>query len=162
MAIIDYLANHLEFVPTLAAWHFEQWGGADSPGRLEDDSPRLRSRLLCEMANWRTVPTVFVAVLDSQLAGSATFAVSDMETRKDLTPWLKDVFVAPEFRRKGIASLLVRRVVHEAAALQIRKMYLFTTGSWRESLYAGLGWSVVDRPIYRDVERVLMSIEPTA
>jgi GNAT superfamily N-acetyltransferase len=160
VATIEYLADHLDFAATLAVWHFEQWGRAGSPGRLEGDSVEQRLRLLREAANRRTIPTAFVAVLDSQLVGSATLGASDMKTRKDLTPWLKDVFVMPEFRRRGIASMLVRRAVQEAAEIGVREMYLFTTGSWREDLYSGLGWKVIDRPLYQDRERVLMSIEP--
>ena len=160
MATIEYLADHPDFGATLAVWHFEQWGRADSPGHFEGDSVEQRLRLLREAANRRIIPTVFVALLDSQVAGSATLGASDLETRKDLTPWLKDVFVTPEFRRRGVASMLVRRAVQEAADIRVREMYLFTTGSWREGLYAGLGWKVIDRPLYRDRERVLMSIEP--
>ena len=78
-----------------------------------------------------------------------------METRRDLTPWMTDVFVAPEFRRRGIASALVRRVMEEAKAIGVPQLFLFTTGPWRERLYAGLGWSVIDRPIYLEIERVL-------
>jgi GNAT superfamily N-acetyltransferase len=81
-----------------------------------------------------------------------------MDTRRDLTPWLADVFLSPDFRRRGIASALVRRVVDEARTLDVSELYLFTTGPWRERLYAGLGWSVIDRPIYLEIERVLMSI----
>jgi GNAT superfamily N-acetyltransferase len=148
VAIIEYLPDHPDFAATLAAWHFEQWGRAGSPGHLEGDSVEQRLRLLREAANRRTIPTVFVALLDSQVVGSATLG-ADLETRKDLTPWLKDVFVTPEFRRRGIASMLVRRAVQEAADIGFREMYLFTTGSWREGLYAGLGWKAIDRPLYR-------------
>lgn len=160
MATIEYLADHPDFAATLAVWHFEQWGRAGSPGHLEGDSVEQRLRLLREAANRSIIPTVFVALLDSRVAGSATLGASDLETRKDLTPWLKDVFVTPQFRRRGIASMLVLRAVQEAADIGVREMYLFTTGSWREGLYAGLGWKVIDRPLYRDRERVLMSIEP--
>ena len=160
MATIEYLADHPHFAATLAIWHFEQWGRAGSPGYLEGDSVEQRLRLLREAANRRVIPTVFVALLDKQVVGSATLGASEMETRKDLTPWLKDVFVKPEFRRRAIASMLVRRAVQEAADIGVPEMYLFTTGSWREGLYAGLGWKVIDRPLYRDRERVLMSIEP--
>ena len=104
---------------------------------------------------------MLVATLDSELAGSAMLAESDMETRRDLTPWMTDVFVKPEFRRRKIASILVRRVVEEARELGVGELYLFTTGAMREGLYAGLGWTVIDRPVYQHAERALMSICPT-
>jgi GNAT superfamily N-acetyltransferase len=152
---IRYLADCLEHAPSLAQWHFEQWKHL-----VEGDSPQRRLRLLLSRAGHRAIPTVFVALGSSQLLGSATLAEHDMETRPELTPWMVDVFVAPEFRRRGIASLLVRRIVREAAELGVGELYLFTTGPDREKLYAGLGWSVRERPLYLGVERVLMSIVP--
>ncbi len=150
---IAYLANHLDFAPTLAEWHYQEWN------RLhENDSVARRLDSLIGAANRHRIPSVFVALEKGELCGSATLAPYDMETRRDLTPWMTDVFVAPEFRRRGIASALVRRIVDEARALDVSELYLFTTGPWRTMLYAGLGWSVIDRPIYREIERVLMSI----
>jgi GNAT superfamily N-acetyltransferase len=151
---IAYLADHLDFVPALAQWHYRQWNW-----QHENDSVASRLDSLTAAANRRRIPSVFVAIENGELRGSATLAPYDMETRRDLTPWMTHVFVAPEFRRRGIASALVRRVVDEARALDISELYLFTTGPWREKLYADLGWSVIDRrPIYLEIERVLMSI----
>jgi GNAT superfamily N-acetyltransferase len=150
---IAYLADHLDFAPTLAQWHYQQWNWLHENGSV---ARRLDS--LIEAANRRRIPSVFVAIEDVELCGSATLAEYDMDTRRDLTPWMADVFVSPDFRRRGIASALVRRVVDEARTLDVSELYLFTTGPWRERLYAGLGWSVIDRPIYLEIERVLMSI----
>jgi len=152
---IHYLADLPAHAPMLAQWHYDEWRHF-----VDGDSPERRLRLLLARANHRAVPTVFVAVDGTRLLGSATLAEHDMETRPDLTPWMVDVFVAPEFRRRGIASALVKRVVHEAAELGVGELYLFTTGVWREVLYAGLGWQVLGRPLYLGVERVLMSIVP--
>jgi GNAT superfamily N-acetyltransferase len=150
---IAYLADHLDFAPTLAQWHYQEWN------RLhENDSVARRLDSLIDAANRRRIPSVFVALENGELSGSATLAPYDMATRRDLTPWMTDVFVAPEFRRRGIASALVRRVVDEARALNVSELYLFTTGPWRTRLYASLGWLVIDRPIYLEIERVLMSI----
>jgi GNAT superfamily N-acetyltransferase len=140
----------------LAQWHYEQWQALE-----KEDSPERRLALLHARANHRAVPTVFVALDGARLLGSATLAERDMETRLELTPWMVDVFVAPEFRRRGGASAIVKRVVREAAELGITQLYLYTTGPWREKLYAGLGWSVRERPIYLGIERVIMSIAPS-
>jgi GNAT superfamily N-acetyltransferase len=152
---IGYLADHLDFALTLAGWHYEQWKGLH-----ENDSVGQRIEFLKAGANRLKIPAVFVAIENGELRGSATLAASDMETRRELTPWMIDVYVAPQWRRRGIASQLVHRVVVEAAALKVAELYLFTTGPWREQLHAGLGWSVIDRPIYLGIERVLMSIHP--
>lgn len=156
---IHYLADFLAHAPMLAQWHYDQWH-ALWHALEKEDSPERRLSLLLSRANHRVVPTVFIAVDGERLLGSATLAERDMETRLDLTPWMVDVFVAPEFRRRGIASALVKRVVREAAELDVAELYLYTTGPWREKLYAGLGWSARERPFYLGIERVLMSIVP--
>ena len=144
MAIeIHYLADFPAHAPLLAQWHYEQWRELE-----EGDSPERRLNLLRARANHRSAPTVFVALDGERLLGSATLAEHDMETRLNLTPWMVDVFVAPEFRRQGIAS-------------GFAELYPYTTGPWREALYAGLGWSERERPIYLGIERVLMSIVPS-
>jgi GNAT superfamily N-acetyltransferase len=152
---IEYLADHTSFARTLAGWHYDEWHGL-----REGDSVERRIEFLLAAANRRVIPTAFVALEQGELVGSATLAESDMETRRDLSPWLIDVFVTPPARRRGIASALTMRVVREAAELKVPKLYLFTTGPMREHLYARLGWMVQDRPEYRGVERVLMAIWP--
>jgi GNAT superfamily N-acetyltransferase len=135
MAIeIHYLADFPAHAPMLAQWHYDQWHELKA-----GDSPERRLALLHARANHRAVPTVFVAADGARLLGSATLAEHDMETRLELTPWMVDVFVAPEFRRRGIASALVKRLVREAAELGVAELYLYTTGPWRERFVCRFG-----------------------
>ena len=150
---IGYLADNLALIDTLAQWHFDEWKGF-----RRDDSVASRRESLLAQANRRAIPTVLVALEVGEPCGSATLAETDLETRRDLTPWMCDVFIAPKWRRRGIASQLVRRIVREAQELGVPELYLFTTGSMREQLYAGLGWSVIGRPVYLGIERIVMSI----
>jgi GNAT superfamily N-acetyltransferase len=78
-----------------------------------------------------------------------------MDTRCDLSPWLAQVYVAPEFRGCGIGSALVRAVACEAASLGVHRLYLYT-GRNRESFYAKLGWTVREYVEYKGRERVIM------
>jgi N-acetylglutamate synthase-like GNAT family acetyltransferase len=77
-----------------------------------------------------------------------------MDTRPKLSPWLASVYVAAEHRCQGIGSALVRRVVEEAAALDVQRLYLFTPD--QERFYARLGWSVIERCTYRGYPQVVM------
>jgi len=47
---------------------------------------------------------------------------------------------------RGIASQLVNRIVEEAAALGLPQLYLYTDAA--QSLYARLGWEVVEEMEY--------------
>lgn len=64
------------------------------------------------------------------------------------------VYVKAEERGRGIASQLVNRVVAEAAALGVPELYLYTDTS--QSLYARLGWEVVEELVYDDLPVTVM------
>ena len=52
------------------------------------------------------------------------------------------MFVAPEFRRKGIGALLVRAAECEASSLGVQRLYLYTPAS--QGYYEHLGWSLIE------------------
>lgn len=151
---VEYLADHAAVIPTLARWHHEEWSYLN-PGRpLEDRISQLQAQ-----TRPKQVPTAFVALSEGTLVGSASLVGHDMDTRMELTPWLASVYVAPEHRRHGYGSALVRRVVEEAETLGIKTLYLFTPD--RETFYSRMGWQVLDRTDYRGHSIVIMSIKPS-
>ena len=75
----------------------------------------------------------------------------------ELTPWLAGVIVAPDYRRRGIGSVLVGKVIECAAAGGATRIYLYTPSV--EQMYARLGWSVVERTRYLGAEVVVMSYD---
>jgi N-acetylglutamate synthase-like GNAT family acetyltransferase len=90
--------------------------------------------------------------------GSASLVRHDMDTRPELTPWLAGVFVAPEYRRRGVGAELVRRVMTEAGVQKVQTLYLYTVHS--EAFYANLGWSLQERTAYRSQNVVIMTYRP--
>jgi len=154
MTCIELLADHVDLLPLLAEWHFREWSHLTPGETLADTVHRLR-----DAARRGGVPSTFVALADDELIGSASLVAHDMEIRMDLSPWLAGVYVAPAHRRRGIGSLLVRRVVQEAHDLGVPRAFLYTTGPENERFYAGLGWSVRERAEYRGKLRVIMQID---
>jgi N-acetylglutamate synthase-like GNAT family acetyltransferase len=98
-----------------------------------------------------------VAHEDDVPIGTAALVEFDMETRRDLTPWLADVVVSPERRGSGIGTRVVEFIVERARELGVRRLYLFTPD--RESFYARMGWSVLERTEYRGEPVVVMQID---
>jgi GNAT superfamily N-acetyltransferase len=147
---IDYLANHSHFIPTLARWTYEEWRHL-RPG---DSIERRIERLQNESSGSR-IPTVFVAFEGTDLFGSSKLVVNDMDSHPELTPWLAGVFVAPEYRHRGIGAALVRRVIDEARALEVKPLYLYTPSA--ADFYAKLNWSVFQKTTYRDMNVTIMS-----
>jgi predicted N-acetyltransferase YhbS len=148
---IEYLTDHPECVPTLAVWHLHQWSYL-SPG----DSVGRRTAMLQSHSGRRQIPTTFVALASTTPVGCASLVEHDMDTRMDLSPWLASVYVDPEYRRRGIGSALVQRVVEEARALGVSILYLYTPD--REAFYSRLGWQVAERTLYRGYQQVVMSL----
>ena len=146
---IDYLADHPEFIPTLAQWHYEEWAYLRPGDSVEARIARLRAA--CGRG---AIPTTFIALSDGTLFGSAMLVAHDMDTRMELTPWLAGVFVAPDYRRRGIGSALVGRVVECAAQLGVRRLYLYTPNA--EQMYSRLGWLAFERKHYRGADVVIM------
>ena len=80
---IGYLADHRDFIPTLAQWHHREWAYL-RPG----DSVEARITRLRDACGHTAIPTVVIALIDSTLIGSAMLVAHDMDTRMDLSPWL--------------------------------------------------------------------------
>ena len=150
---IEYLADHPEFLPTLAHWQHEEWGHLRPGDSVEGRLARLQS-----YSQRHGIPLTVVAHENRELLGSASLVRNDMATRPELTPWLAGVFVAPEHRRRGVGAELVRRVIAEAAEQKVPILYLYTVHS--ETFYANLGWSLQERTAYGDQNVVIMTCHP--
>lgn len=146
---LEPLADHLDIVPTIAAWHHAEWGHLNPEFSLEARADRLRKR-----GTRSGIPTAVIALIGDEVAGSASLVEADMDSHPELTPWLASVFVAPEFRGRGIASALVGVIEDRAVEEGVETMWLWTPD--QERLYARLGWETVAREPYRDLEAVIM------
>ena len=67
--------------------------------------------LIIKSLNKNKIPLTIIAKSENvDLLGFASIVEYDMETNKDLTPWISGVFVLPEFRCKGIGGQIVKRL----------------------------------------------------
>lgn len=149
---IHYLADRPQHIPTLAAWHYAQWGELNPANDVAARIDRFQSHL-----QQRAVPTTFVACDGEELLGSASLVAHDLDSRGDLTPWLASVYVAPAARNRGVGAAVVQRVMAEARAIGVPRLHLFTLD--REAFYAKLGWRLLERAIYRDHEIAIMALD---
>ena len=145
------LKQEPQHLPVLAAWHHAEWTHLN-PGRsLQDRIQSMQAYL-----NDDQIPSTFIHRRDGQLTGSAALVDCDMDTRADLTPWLASVFVAPDYRRQGIGSELVRQVMKAAVQAGFEKLYLFTPD--QVGFYQGLGWCIMEHTTYRDCPVTVMCV----
>jgi GNAT superfamily N-acetyltransferase len=111
------------------------------------DSVEARIRRLQGCCGRQEIPTVVIAFDEDRLLGSAMLVEHDMDTRMELSPWLAGVFVAPGSRKQGVGAALVRRVVENATALGVKRLYLYSPST--EAFYSRLGWMLVERTRYQ-------------
>jgi GNAT superfamily N-acetyltransferase len=102
---ISYLIDYPRYIPQLVQWLFEEWDAI-----LGEKTPDARVKKLNAHMNRDQLPLAWVAHANEQLLGTAALRVHDLEGREDLTPWLAGVFVAPQFRRRGIGAALCATV----------------------------------------------------
>jgi len=139
---IVLLADRTDLLHLVAAWCHAEWGHA-VPGRtLAQREARLRAGF-----DPRRLPIVFVAVDgDGRALGTATLMNDDLDDDKR-NPWLASVYVAPEFRRRGIAAQLVGAVEAAARRLGFARIFLYTPSA--APLYARLGWRALETRPHR-------------
>ncbi|MCE9663336.1 GNAT family N-acetyltransferase [Halomonas sp. M5N1S17] len=136
-------------VATVASWTYAEWGHLH-PGS-NPESYREAFRRECGDGG---VPSVFVAMQGDRPVGTAALMAEDMDSRRELTPWLASVFVLPEWRGWGIAARLIRRVEEEAAACGVGQFYLYTPD--QQGLYRRLGWCEHEELSYRGENVTIM------
>jgi len=135
MTIIP-LADQPKVIPTLARWFHDEWSCFD--GRpVETIAQQLQANL-----NRDSIPITFLAVSGAALMGTISVELSDLPPRDDLSPWLASLYVAPESRRAGVGSALVRHILEFARVRGFAELYLWTPGS--PEFYARRGWTIFD------------------
>ena len=152
---IESIADHPDLIAVIAQWHWDEWGHLDPNGSLESWTAGLALR-----TNRDSIPTTLVALSGDTLAGSVTLVEHDMDTRRDLSPWLAGLFVHPDFRRQGIGSALTIAANEKAESLGVPLLYLYTRSAW--GLYERLGWTAVSTTDYEGRNVTIMQIEPGA
>ena len=87
-------------------------------------------------------PTVFVAIHEGQVVGTASLTANDMPSMPQYSPWLSQVHIAAGATVQGVCESLIRRIEQEALALGFPWLYFRAGGN--EEGYGKLGWFCVD------------------
>ena len=182
--VIDYLADHPELVDELARLSWKEWQEIyqqrdqtlehclkNYRGRMNTDRLPLTMVALHggdlafpseRPASLVTLPSVGDSrrkvrrPVPNALLGMVSLKFHDMDTRPDLDPWLGGLLVLPEWRNRGVGTLLMHRATEEARRLNVSRLYLWTHSA--EQLYRKLGWQVVERTDYCGKKAVVMEM----
>lgn len=130
----DYLKNHPELVHTCAQWSFNQWGKY-TPQRTLQDFIESRKAYL----NDDILPLTILAFDGQKPIGMVSLAKSK-DICPDLLPWLSTIYVTPEYRGRGIGSLLQKKICDKAREMGYKKIYCYTSDSTVIPWYEKLNW----------------------
>src|SRR5271168_3082991 len=125
-----------DLVPTVAGWVWEEFWRSHGH-TLEQTAEAVAATVAA-----RDLPQTYVLLVDDWPVGTATLAARDLEERPDLTPWLAGVFVAPDWRGRGYAALLVSAVENVCLKRSTATLWRYTRTA--ERIYARCGWRTVE------------------
>ena len=153
--VVEPLSNSPQAVPTVAEWHFSEWGHTDPGGSLEGWTAGLAKQATADR-----VPGTLIALAGGTPVAVICLVPQDMPgygPAAGLTPWIKGLYVIPSARRKGVGGLLVRRSEAWAASLGHEAVYLYTErGSAAQALYERLGWRAIRAASYDGIAVTVM------
>ena len=138
---VEPLVNHKDAIPTLVKWYESEWKpyyGINGPGDAQTD---LISR--CK----DTIPMGLIAIENGDVLGTAAI---DKDVATNLTPSIVGLLVAPEYRRRGIATSLISAAEKWASQLKYRKLYVSTTVLG--NMLQNLGWTQIDEVEFINAE----------
>lgn len=131
----------------LAYWSYFQWyRERDIPFRANVEAYRQR-------AAGKKLPLAFVALFGDFPVGMVSLKENDLWSRKDLNPWLASLYVHPEYRGRGISTILCEKVIEKAALCGYKAVYLFLDHndlSFLKNMYTARGWHFYEKAIDND------------
>ena len=147
MITINFLADHVDSIPTLAIWfrtqwsqHYADWTQAEMEQDFLEDT--ARDRLPCRL----------VAFEDNQLAGTIILRGQN-HTAPEFQPELGGLFVIESHRGHGIGTELVRAGMKLASDLGYETVYATTVSA--AGILERLGWEYVKTVIHDEEQLAL-------
>jgi predicted N-acetyltransferase YhbS len=98
--------------------------------------------------NYNSFPITYIAVQGENCLGTISIFENDLETRKDLKPWLASFFVSEEHRRKGIGEKLVSKLLEKVKEMGYDSIYLRTEHT--SEYYKKRNWKFISQEIDKD------------
>jgi len=136
--------------PILAYWSYKNWYlTRNVPFKFVLHEYKRRSEL-------DALPCSFIAFWGELPVGMVSIKATDMLKRQELSPWLSALYVSPEYRKRGIATELIRAVLNLCSYKGFKRIFLFIDTRYMEELekfYGCRGWIFLDEEIDSDGNR---------
>lgn len=128
--------HHKIDLKKMATWFFETWG------RDDGFSFEKAVQFMQYSFNKNRLPKTFVAFDENgEEIGMCQLTMHDVISRPDIYPFLANLYVVPEHRKKGIARALNDALVKTAKKEGLTEIFLYTP---IVDFYEKLGWKYVE------------------
>jgi len=125
-----------EILATITMWMYNWWGEKE-----DYDFDAVKSYVLHSFQDKR-LPQTYGLFLDKKIIGMYQLTHEDLFARPDIYPWLANVYIADEYRKKGYSKILLNTIKANAKTnLPYEELYLYTT---HIGLYEKYGWEFVN------------------
>lgn len=128
---IELLRERVEHLFQLADWAHQQWYASQGC-----DVDHVRERFVRRL-NSATLPIAWVALARGEPVGMVSL-VRQRSPEDRVIPCLAELYVTPEYRRRGLGQQLCDRAIACARAWRYPKLYLYCTPA--ETYYYKYGW----------------------
>ena len=127
MIKLEIATSNSKDIKKFNEWTISEWGNKDFPTENLYDE-------------W--LPLSILAYQNNILIGGLRFDyyIKPEHTKKTL--WINAVFVVPNSRKQGVASLLIKKAVDIARTTTFKELYVYTQFP---SLYSNIGWESLEK-----------------
>ena len=149
-AKVDYLHNKPCYIDELVSLLWSEWSH-DFITLTPYKTPELLKHFYAKTSH--TIPTAYV-IYDADTGafiGTGLVDVEDMGVHPECSPWLASICIKPEYRDRGYASILVRRIIDKYPLL-----HLWTFNERLANFYKRFGFKIEEIiPKHGDHENVI-------
>jgi len=148
-----FLADHQQAIPTIANWYYTEWGYLSKDSSIATVTEKLQTYL-----NSDKIPLIILAIDNNEIIATSQLKYHEMDIYPDMEHWLGGVYVAEKHRKKGIAKIVIDKILSISSQLGVRTLYL-QTERLDGGLYSKLGWQPIEQVNYCGIDVLVMEKE---
>jgi GNAT superfamily N-acetyltransferase len=145
---VKQLSECPECLTTVGLWIYEQWWSK------RYSTPEIVLSWLRMHTRKDLVPYTVVAFADGVPTGSCSVIENDCVHRRQYAPWVAAVYVKPEMRRQGVASMILQETAAIATRIGLEGLYIDCLAI-TAPVYEKNGWRIYEREV-GDKDSVVM------
>jgi GNAT superfamily N-acetyltransferase len=150
---VKQLSECPECLTTVGTWIYEEWWSK------RYNTPEVVLSQLRTHTRKDLVPCTVVAFADGTPIGSCCVIENDCVHRPQYSPWVAAVYVKPEMRRRGVASVILQEAAAIATRIGVAGLYIDCLAI-TAPVYEKNGWRIYEREV-GDKDSVVM-LRPTS